>query len=51
MEIIIYNNAQQVAESAAQWVKELIKKKPNLVLGLATDSTPIRLYKFNYKCA
>jgi len=25
MQIIIYDNPQQVAESAAQWVKELIK--------------------------
>jgi glucosamine-6-phosphate deaminase len=45
MQIIIYDNAQQVAESAAQWVKELIKKKPDPVLGLATGSTPISLYK------
>jgi len=45
MQIIIYDNAQQVAESAAQWVKELIKKKPDPILGLATGSTPISLYK------
>jgi glucosamine-6-phosphate deaminase len=45
MQIIIYDNALQVAESTAQWVKELIKKKPTPVLGLATGSTPIRLYK------
>jgi glucosamine-6-phosphate deaminase len=45
MQIIIYDNAQQVAQSAAQWVKELIKKKPDPVLGLATGSTPISLYK------
>lgn len=45
MQIIIYDDAQQVAESAAQWVKELIKRKPNPVLGLATGSTPISLYK------
>ena len=45
MQIIIYDNAQQVAESAAKWVKELIKKKENPVLGLATGSTPIRLYE------
>lgn len=45
MQIIIYDNAQQVAESAALWVKELIKKKDNPVLGLATGSTPISLYK------
>lgn len=45
MQIIIYDNAQQVAQSAALWVKELIKKKPAPVLGLATGSTPISLYK------
>ncbi|WP_299073175.1 glucosamine-6-phosphate deaminase [uncultured Paraglaciecola sp.] len=45
MQIIIYDNAQQVAQSAAQWVKELINKKPDPVLGLATGSTPISLYK------
>ncbi|MEP1447852.1 MAG: glucosamine-6-phosphate deaminase [Paraglaciecola sp.] len=45
MQIIIYDNAHQVAESAAKWVKELINKKPAPVLGLATGSTPISLYK------
>jgi glucosamine-6-phosphate deaminase len=45
MQIIIYDNAQQVAQSAALWVKELINKKPDPVLGLATGSTPISLYK------
>ncbi|WP_339719461.1 glucosamine-6-phosphate deaminase [uncultured Paraglaciecola sp.] len=45
MQIIIYDNAQQVAESAAKWVKELIKKSEAPVLGLATGSTPISLYK------
>lgn len=45
MQIIIYDNAQQVAESAAKWVKELIKKNDAPVLGLATGSTPISLYK------
>jgi glucosamine-6-phosphate deaminase len=45
MQIIIYDNPQQVAESAAQWVKALIKKKTDPVLGLATGSTPISLYK------
>jgi glucosamine-6-phosphate deaminase len=45
MQIIIYDNAQQVAENAALWVKELLKKKSDPVLGLATGSTPISLYK------
>ena len=45
MQIIIFENAQQVAENAAEWVAELINKKNNPVLGLATGSTPINLYQ------
>ncbi|MBU2872019.1 glucosamine-6-phosphate deaminase [Colwellia sp. E2M01] len=44
MQVIIFDNAQDVAESAAEWVAELVNKKPNPVLGLATGSTPISLY-------
>ena len=45
MQIVIFENAQQVAENAAQWVEKLINKKSDAVLGLATGSTPISLYK------
>jgi glucosamine-6-phosphate deaminase len=45
MQIIIYDDPQQVAKSAAQWVKELINKKSAAVLGLATGTTPISLYQ------
>ncbi|MEI6895370.1 MAG: glucosamine-6-phosphate deaminase [Colwellia sp.] len=45
MQVIIFDDAQQVAESAANWVAELINKKSKSVLGLATGSTPISLYK------
>ncbi|PCI61833.1 MAG: glucosamine-6-phosphate deaminase [Gammaproteobacteria bacterium] len=45
MQIIIFDDAQQVAENAAHWVSELIKSKDAPVLGLATGSTPISLYK------
>jgi glucosamine-6-phosphate deaminase len=45
MQIIILENAENVAENASQWVIELFKKKANPVLGLATGSTPIRLYQ------
>ena len=45
MQVIIFDNAQQVADNAAQWVAELINKKSDPVLGLATGSTPISLYK------
>lgn len=45
MQVIILDSDEQVAENAAQWVSQLIKKKENPVLGLATGSTPISLYK------
>ncbi|WP_159821305.1 glucosamine-6-phosphate deaminase [Colwellia sp. 20A7] len=45
MQVIIFDDAQQVAVNAAEWVAELITKKKNPVLGLATGSTPISLYQ------
>lgn len=45
MQVIIFDDAQQVAENAAEWVAELINKKSDPVLGLATGSTPISLYQ------
>lgn len=45
MQVIIFDDAQKVAQNAAEWVAELINKKSNPVLGLATGSTPISLYQ------
>ena len=45
MEVIILNDADAVAKLGAQRVCELIEKKPNAVLGLATGSTPIAMYQ------
>jgi len=45
MQVIIFDDAQQVAANAAEWVAELINKKSAPVLGLATGSTPISLYQ------
>jgi glucosamine-6-phosphate deaminase len=45
MQIIIFDHAEQVAENAAHWVSELMTKKAKPVLGLATGSTPISIYK------
>ena len=45
MQVIIFDNAQHVAENAAEWVAELINKKSKPVIGLATGSTPISLYQ------
>ena len=45
MEIIIQPSNHHIATIAAEKVCDALKKKPNLVLGLATGSTPIALYK------
>ena len=45
MEIIIKENGQSASEAAARVVARLVQEKPNAVLGLATGSTPLKLYK------
>ena len=45
MEVIILKNSEEVAEKASEYVKQLIHRKPRAVLGLATGSTPILMYK------
>ncbi|MEP4077236.1 glucosamine-6-phosphate deaminase [Haloferula sp.] len=45
MEIIIKENEQLASEAAAKVVARLVREKPNAVLGLATGSTPLMLYK------
>ncbi len=45
MEVIILENADAVAQLGARRICELIKKKPNAVLGLATGSTQIAMYQ------
>lgn len=45
MEIIIKENAQAASEAAARVVARLVREKPNAVIGLATGSTPLALYK------
>lgn len=45
MEVIIQPTYTQLAEVAAEIIRDALLKKPNLVLGLATGSTPIGLYK------
>lgn len=42
---IIIGNEEEIAKKAAQQYVELLKRKPNAVLGGATGSTPIGLYK------
>jgi len=45
MEILIYDTYEQMSKAAAKAVAELLNRKPNAVLGLATGSTPLGLYK------
>ena len=45
MEVIIQPDHHQIAAIASNIIRDAILKKPNLVLGLATGSTPIELYK------
>ena len=44
MEIIIKENGQAASEAAARVVGRLVREKPNAVIGLATGSTPLKLY-------
>ena len=44
MLLYIKKDAEQVARESARIVAELVRKKPNCVLGFATGSTPLGLY-------
>lgn len=45
MEIIIKDTYEEISEVGAEIIANAIRKKPNIVLGLATGSTPVRMYK------
>ena len=45
MEVIIKSNAEEGSVAAARVVARLVREKPNAVLGLATGSTPLALYR------
>ena len=45
MEIIIMPDSQQASEVGARIIAALVKDKNDCVLGLATGSTPVKLYK------
>lgn len=45
MLVIIKENYQELSNEAAKQVASLIRKKPDCVLGFATGSTPLGLYK------
>ncbi|MBI4435840.1 MAG: glucosamine-6-phosphate deaminase [Candidatus Omnitrophica bacterium] len=45
MEVIVKDSYEEMSTLAAQIIADLIRKKPNCVLGLATGSTPVGTYK------
>lgn len=45
MKVIVENNYDMVSKKAAELVNNEIAKNPNIVLGLATGSTPVGMYK------
>jgi glucosamine-6-phosphate deaminase len=45
MLVIIKKNYEEISIEAAKIIADRLRKKPNLVLGLATGSTPLGLYK------
>jgi glucosamine-6-phosphate deaminase len=45
MEVIIGGNYEDVSKKAARMVARILNAKPNAVLGLATGSTPLGLYR------
>jgi glucosamine-6-phosphate deaminase len=45
MLVIVKENYDAMGKEAARFVADRLRKEPNLVLGLATGSTPLALYK------
>ena len=45
MEILVQDNAEKMSQVAARLVARVMNAKPNAILGLATGSTPLGLYK------
>jgi glucosamine-6-phosphate deaminase len=45
MRIVVLESPEAVAEYGAQFIEQKIKSKPDTILGLATGSSPIRLYE------
>ncbi|MFY9174808.1 MAG: glucosamine-6-phosphate deaminase [Peptococcia bacterium] len=45
MKIVVKENYSEMSKYAANLIADLIRKKPNCVLGLATGSTPIGTYQ------
>lgn len=44
MEVVILSGSKQIGKLAADAIEELLRRKPNAVLGLATGSSPLPIY-------
>jgi glucosamine-6-phosphate deaminase len=44
MEVVILNGSKQIGKLAADAIEELLRRKPDAVLGLATGSSPLPIY-------
>ena len=45
MEIVICKTKEEASRKAAEMITAAVKKNPKIVLGLATGSTPVPMYK------
>lgn len=45
MQVVVVDNYKEMSQMAAELFRERMKEKPNLVLGLATGSTPVGTYR------
>ncbi len=45
MLVIVKDNYSEISKEAAEIVADSIRRQPNIVLGLATGSTPLEFYK------
>lgn len=45
MKVIIVENYEEASQEAAKIFINQVKEKPNSILGLATGSTPVRMYE------
>ena len=45
MKVIVKATSEEMSKAAAQIFADRIKNKPNIILGLATGGTPVKMYK------
>ncbi|HMP80959.1 MAG TPA: glucosamine-6-phosphate deaminase [Pirellulaceae bacterium] len=45
MRVIVHREANQASRAAADWIARCMRAKPDCVLGLATGSTPLAVYR------